>query len=107
MPRTARASTDALPEFYQYADNGCEVSPSCLNCPLPQCKDDDPIWYQEYKRNNHDMRIVMTIRAERLTIEQAAQRFSVTPRTIFRVMRRCRETLPGPGVERVQHLAAA
>ena len=36
---------DAMPEFYHYEDTGCEVSSSCLDCPLPQCKYDDPAWF--------------------------------------------------------------
>ena len=39
---SAKSLLDAIPEFYHYEDTGCEVSPSCLNCPLPQCKYDDP-----------------------------------------------------------------
>ena len=33
---------DDMPEFYHYEDTGCEVSGACLDCPLPQCKYDDP-----------------------------------------------------------------
>ena len=38
----ATASLELLPERYPYRDEGCEVSPSCLKCPLPQCKYDEP-----------------------------------------------------------------
>lgn len=31
-------------------DSDCEVSPSCLNCPLLMCKHDDPLWYKDWKR---------------------------------------------------------
>jgi DNA-directed RNA polymerase specialized sigma24 family protein len=30
-----------------------------------------------------------------LTVEETAQRFSVTVRTVFRAMQRCREVVPG------------
>jgi len=33
---------DALPEDSPYFDDGCEVSPSCLACPLVQCIYDYP-----------------------------------------------------------------
>lgn len=31
---------DALPEFVNWRDTGCSVSPSCLECPLAQCRYD-------------------------------------------------------------------
>ncbi len=47
---STRTTVDAVPEFFHYEDTGCEVSLSCLNCPLPQCKYDDPAWFQRYQR---------------------------------------------------------
>ena len=40
--RTDRAFADDASEFYHYEDTGCEVSDSCLDCPLPMCRYDDP-----------------------------------------------------------------
>jgi predicted DNA-binding transcriptional regulator YafY len=34
------------------------------------------------------------MQSENLTVDEAAERFSVTVRTIFRIMRRCREAPP-------------
>lgn len=31
---------DALPENFDYHDDGCEVAPACLSCPLPVCRFD-------------------------------------------------------------------
>lgn len=39
---TRRLIVDTLPELFVSRDDGCEVAPSCLRCPLPQCKFDDP-----------------------------------------------------------------
>ena len=88
---TASPPVDAVPEFYQYEDTGCEVSESCLSCPLPQCKYDDPIWYQKHRRLARDLKVLSVMRMESLSVEEAAERFSVTVRTIFRIMRRCRD----------------
>ena len=82
---------DAVPEFYHYEDTGCEVSASCLHCPLPQCKYDDPVWYQRNRRLAKDMQVMASMHLENLSVDEAAARFSVTVRTIFRVMRRCRD----------------
>jgi hypothetical protein len=37
-----------FPTHSHYVDDGCEVSPSCLSCPLPLCKYDDPGGYQNW-----------------------------------------------------------
>jgi hypothetical protein len=87
----ASPQVDSVPEFYPYEDTGCEVASSCLNCPLPQCKYDDPGWYQKNRRLAKDLNIFTVMQSEELTVEEAAERFLVTVRTIFRIMRRCRE----------------
>ena len=98
---------DATPEFFHYEDTGCEVSDSCLNCPLPQCKYDDPIWYQRNRRLAKDFQVMTTIQLENLSVEAAAERFSVTVRTIFRIISRCRNaTTDTPGNAAGQELPA-
>jgi hypothetical protein len=89
----ANSPIDAVPEFYPYEDTGCEMAASCLNCPLPRCKYDDPVWYQKNRRLAKDLKVYAAIEAEMLSAEAAAERFSVTVRTIFRIMERCREAL--------------
>ncbi len=79
---------DAYPELYPYRDDGCEVSPSCLNCPLPQCKYDDPAWYQREIRNRRDQEVLKVQKVEGLTVPQIASRFELSQRTVFRILRR-------------------
>lgn len=86
--------TDTKPEFCYYEDTGCEVSTACLDCPLPQCKFDDPVWYQRNRRMARDFQVMYTIQQESLSVEEAAERFSVTVRTVFRILQRCRKALP-------------
>ena len=76
-----------------YADNGCEVAGACLECPLSRCKFDDMAWFTTYRRRARDFRIAAAVHSEGLSIREAAQRFSVTPRTIFRVLKRCRHAM--------------
>ena len=93
-----RVLTDEAFEFYHYEDTGCEVSDSCLDCPLPRCRYDDPEWYRLNRRLAKDFRIVQVMEQERLTVEETAERFSVTIRTVFRIVQRCREaTMQGAG----------
>ena len=90
-PVSRRVAPDDVSEFYHYEDTGCEASDSCLDCPLPFCKYDDPVWYQRNRRLARDFRILQVMTQESLSIEEAAERFSVTARTVFRIMQRCRE----------------
>ena len=49
---------DRLPEFTSYDDNGCDLYPSCLSCPLPQCRYDDPGWIQREDRRRRDVAVI-------------------------------------------------
>ena len=77
---------DTLPERYPYRDDGCQVSPSCLHCPLPKCKYDDPGWYQRQLRQRRDLAIRRARRAQGLTVPQLSQLFGVSQRTVFRAI---------------------
>ena len=105
--RPATKTVDAVPEFYHYEDTGCEVSRSWLKCPLSRCKYDDPVWFQRHRRMAQDLRVWQAIQREDLTADQAADRFSVTVRTIFRIMRRCRDAGEELEEEELEVFAAA
>lgn len=103
----AKPELDSMPEFCHYEDTGCEVALACLNCPLPQCKYDDPTWYQKNRRIARDLTILTAMRNEELTVEETAEKFEVTVRTIFRIMRRCREeSATSVSTENIQLFAA-
>ena len=88
--RRHEPSVDALPELINYQDTGCEASPSCLYCPLPQCRYDDPVWYQQYRQRGKDKVILDTQEFEGATVFELAARFQLSPRTIHRALRRAR-----------------
>jgi len=79
-------------EFFHYEDTGCEISTSCLTCPLPQCKYDDPVWFQKCQRLAKDLKVIRAMQKEDLSVEAAALKFDVTVRTIFRIMRRFKDS---------------
>ena len=81
---------DTVPELYPYRDDGCEVAPACLRCPLPRCKFDDPGWYQKELRGQRDQRIAQTRSHEGLTVSQLSRRFGVSQRTVFRALQSAR-----------------
>ena len=71
-----------------FVDDGCEVSPSCLACPLSRCKHDAPNWYGFHLRRTRDYKVWATIRRLGLTTQEAADHFGTTPRTIQRIASR-------------------
>lgn len=73
---------DERPEVL-HPDNGCDVSHSCVKCPLLFCKHDDMRYYLAWKHQKE--------RAQRLpdgwesmTVDELAQTLSVSKRTIQR-----------------------
>ena len=68
---------DGLPEEFPYSDAGCEASRYCLSCPLPMCKYDDPVWYQQYRRLGRDAEVLTVYRQEGLYAAALAGRFGV------------------------------
>ena len=78
---------DVLPEHFSYRDNGCEVSQSCLRCPLPKCKHDDPGWLRSYRRAQRD-RLLRVRRRENASVGELAQRFQISERTVHRILAR-------------------
>lgn len=81
---------DALPENTHYADTGCDLYSSCLNCPLEHCRYDQPGGARRLMSRERDQRIVRLARDEQLSVDLIAQRFAVSRRTVFRVLARDR-----------------
>ena len=70
--------SDTLPENTRYRDDGCDISPSCLECPLSLCKYDDPGWMQrESKRVRDDA--IYRARLDGDAVTDIAQRIRVKP----------------------------
>ena len=59
------------------------------------------------QRLARDLKVLTAMRLEDLTVEETSERFSVTVRTIFRIMRRCREATADLESEDLQAFAAA
>lgn len=81
------ARTDAYPDGHDYADTGCEESPSCLSCPLPACKFDVPLAVT--RRLQRDQMIRSLIKVPCVEVVQAvALRLGISQRTVWRVLAR-------------------
>ena len=76
-------------EMTALPDTGCDVSPSCFTCPLPQCKYDDPVAYQAYLQRQRDLKLV-AMYEEGDPVHKVATRGGVSPRTVHRALERIR-----------------
>ncbi|MDA1297560.1 MAG: helix-turn-helix domain containing protein [Chloroflexi bacterium] len=85
--------SDTLPENTRYVDDGCEASESCLTCPLPMCKFDDPGWMRREDRGQRDDEI-FRLRKAGISVPELARQFRVSTRTVHRIIQRggCSET---------------
>ncbi len=79
---------DHKPEYVEYRDEGCEIAPACLSCPLPQCKLDEPQAWRNGLRRVRDQEILRLRRDNGKSVAEIARRFSVSTRTIHRIIRR-------------------
>lgn len=84
-----RPRVDALPEHFPYRDTGCDIHPVCLTCPLPRCRYDDPRGARGLINLLRDQEIV-DLRQRGLPVDVVALRYSVSRRTVFRIMSKTR-----------------
>ncbi len=78
---------DPLPENARYRDTGCEISDSCLRCPLERCRYDTPGGLGSIRRAERDAEI-LALRRQRLTVRQIARATGLATRTVQRALRR-------------------
>ncbi|MGH8629333.1 MAG: hypothetical protein ACREU7_01025 [Burkholderiales bacterium] len=80
-----RVRPDALPESTHYRDDGCEINPSCLTCPLPRCRYEEPGGLRAIINNMRDQAL-LELRSQGAEVEELAAYFGVSRRTVFRVL---------------------
>ena len=87
---------DALPDTVDYRDTGCELAPSCLNCPLPRCQyEDEPAEVRAWLIAARDREIVLLRQRYHAPVSALARTYRLTRRTIFRILREQREVRGG------------
>ncbi len=84
---TIPVRSDTLPENTNYSDDGCELSTSCLSCPLPMCKYDDPGWLNRASKRERSEKICR-LRADGVPAHEIAKRIGVSSRTVHRTLKR-------------------
>ena len=80
-----RARSNSLPEQTRYRDDGCEVSASCLSCPLPRCRYDEPGGLRGLL-HSYRARQMAELRMSGVPVETIAERYRVSRRTVFRIL---------------------
>ena len=77
---------DLLPEEIDWCDEGCDIFPSCLNCPLPRCIEEEPRGKQRLRTSARAKRMV-AFRQNGKSVREIAELFGVTERTVQRALR--------------------
>ena len=91
-----RVRRDALPEEIQYRDDGCDIHSQCLTCPLPRCRYDEPGGVRAMLNAYRD-RQILALRADGAAVDQIADRYSLSRRTVFRILSGAGEAENGHG----------
>ena len=81
---------DSLPEEVDWRDEGCEVFPSCLNCPLPRCLEEQPRGKQMLRMKARARRMV-DLRQQGKSVAEIARLFGVSQRTVQREIKKHRD----------------
>ncbi len=75
-----------LPENATYRDDGCDLHPSCLSCPLPVCRYDTPGGKRALLNIYRDQ-LIASLRRSGNTVPVVARLLNVSRRTVVRVSR--------------------
>ena len=76
---------DLLPEDMHWRDEGCEFFPSCLNCPLERCIEEEPGGRRRLKRQARIRRITNLKNGGKSPAE-IARIIGVSTRTVQRAL---------------------
>lgn len=78
---------DAYPENTDYRDEGCELNPACLTCPLEVCRFDLPYGVQTLRTSTR-MDQARDLRRHGRTVVQIGQELGISRRSVFRLLAR-------------------
>jgi hypothetical protein len=88
-PNGRKVRSDALPEHVAFRDGGCDLSPTCLRCPLERCRYDEPGGARTMLLGARDVE-VWRRRDEGGAIDALAREFGLSRRSVFRILARGR-----------------
>ena len=88
MREDVELAADRLPDYSDYRDQGCDLSPSCLKCPLPRCRHDAEAQGKRSARMLRDREILRQRTAAAKSAAELAAEFNLSKRTVQRIIRR-------------------
>jgi hypothetical protein len=88
MTEDLELAADRLPDYFDYRDQGCDLSPYCLKCPLPRCRYDAQVQGKRSARMQRDKEIFRQHTAAGRSAAELATEFDLSKRTIQRIIRR-------------------
>ena len=80
--------TDPLPEYFDYCDEGCDLFPSCLHCPLPRCRYDEEFGGRQVTMRLRDRELLKQRMLTGKSVAELAESFGLSKRTVQRIIRR-------------------
>lgn len=86
-----RLEMDLPPEYCYYPDEGCELAPNCLHCPLARCVYDQPGGRQHWLKRQRDREVVRLFTTGGKEVKEVAAMFGVSQRTVQRALKRANQ----------------
>lgn len=72
-------------DVLDYEDRGCDLAPSCLDCPFDRCLEDEPDARQKLLRDRRN-RTIKDMHREGRSSREIARLLGVSPRTVQRAV---------------------
>ena len=88
MKRETELIIDPLPDYFDYCDEGCDLFPSCLECPLPRCRYDEQSGGKRAATGLRDRELLRQRRLAGKSVAELARSFGVSKRTVQRIIRK-------------------
>jgi len=80
-----RSEPETFPGDIEWHDEGCDLFPSCLSCPLPRCIEEEPRGKQKLRMLNRANKMAR-LKQEGKSVEEIAGAFAVSIRTVQRAI---------------------
>lgn len=91
MEKRIFEADDFPPEYVRYRDEGCDLSDSCLECPLPRCRYDEPGWRRREAMKRRDREVMRMRKSSGKSARELARMFGISVRTVHRITRRSQD----------------
>jgi hypothetical protein len=85
-PKQNSDDLDLLPEFCRYRDEGCELFRSCLECPFPDCVEEQFRGCLKQARKVRNREIVRLHTVEKIGVLELVNLFGVSLSTVWRAL---------------------